>query len=193
MFYPDYDEDVKRELGIELYSQNDNFFRSGIKLEEYAALPRLKFDSFFGEDTYKYYIRQYPPVVFIDLGDITRFLRTTSEPGFDAIDINAIAELICEFIGLPDSIYEVLWTTFDEDITSVIQARLGVDELDSQMTIPFNNAMAAIGDIATLIQNYLINSRYPIIEHKSIYTVGVEKSGLLALRLRTYKELADEF
>lgn len=193
MFSDDFDDEIRKERGLEFFARNDNFFRSQISLGEYESLPRAKFTQFFGEESYAHYVSFYPSVLFIDLGDVAKFLKIKNEPGFEAINIEYIADAVCSFIGLDSAIHEVLWNTFDEDVSAEVQARLGVDELSSHMTEPFNTAMGIIAEISGILQCYLINSRYPLVEEKSIYTVESERGGLLALRIRTYKELEEDY
>lgn len=193
MFSDAFDEMMRKESGLEYYSQNNNFFRSVITLEDYRRLPRVKFEHFLGEEPYKFYVRNYPPAVFIDMSDINQFLKSKREPGFDAINIEIIADVTCGYIGNNADIYEVLWNTFDEDVTAQVQAQLGVDEHNYQMTVPFNTAMGLVCEISQIVQSYLINSGYPLIEEKSIYTVGKSLGGLLGLRLRTYDELTRDY
>lgn len=180
----------EEKQGIERYATNDNFFRHPISFEQYASLSIRQFESFQGVWDYQATVHQLSRVVIIDLKDIDRFLKSHDTPGFGAIDVGLIAEIVCNYVGT-DDLVDVLWCNLDDDIISEISARLGIDVDHHLMSEPFNTAMALVVEIGRLIENYLVNARFPLVNRESVYKAVDYKNGLLALRLRTYDELKE--
>lgn len=179
---------------IEQFALNNNLFRQEVTFNDYEELRRASFEELQGELGWKNYIYGLMPVVFIDLLHVLRYLRFKNKhgflrPGLSAINIKTIADLVCDRMGLDDEFHELLWTAFDEEVTTAVMAELGLDEKDGLVETPFESAMDAVVEIAHVIQRYLINAGYPLIDSQSVYKVHDVKNGILALRLRTYEEL----
>ncbi|BAW19133.1 hypothetical protein [Ralstonia phage RP31] len=185
----DPDSPENKERGIELYGSNDKFFRKPITPGEYASLVRRPFDSFDGKEDYLQYTEGLSLYVFIDMHDILQFLRVGDNPGYSVIDVKTVADVACDFLGEDSNIGDVLWNSFEEEISSEIQARLGAeDEAACLMGEPFNDAVGTMYEVATMVQNYLVNARFPLVETESVYTAEKFEKGLLVLRLRTWEE-----
>lgn len=194
VFDPTEPENVSK--GIELFSGDDKFFRCQFSPDDYADLQRYKFDNLRGALDWQLAVGLLPRVVFIDLGDILRYIRQTQPgmEGYSAIDIETIAEIACDFHGNDSSYMDVLWQCFEEETASVIQAALGVTEETGMLESgPFNDTMAVLYEIIITIQAYLVNARFPLIEDSSVYTVGDYRNGIIGLRLRTWKEVKEAF
>lgn len=194
MVYDEIDDEIQAKRGIEKYGENNKFFRQGTTFDDFAKLPRVEFDVVEEQNNYLSFIRGLPQVVFVDLSDVQKLLNRDDAPGSDATDIRIIADIVCDFLGERSGFHEVLWEAFDEDITSEIAARFGSDESDlTIMQGPFDDAMEIVFETATLISNYLINARYPLVEESSVYKVGQCENGILLLQLRTHKDLVDNY
>lgn len=185
------DDGFKEENDIEQYSQNDKAFRAEITFQKFESLRRATLAEIDTPADYTAYLQGVPDIVFIDLWDILKFLKIKHSNGFDAIDIKAIAEIVCDYLGSDSDFQEVLYTTFDEDIASVIIACLGIDGDGPtwMLSQPFNTAMEILVEIGSLIRRYLINAEYPLIGDSSVFKVADSKNGILALKLRNYDEL----
>ena len=130
--------------GIEKYSRNNNFFRTAFSAGELVELPRRTFASFASEQDYYLYHSLYPRVVFIDLGDIRRYLYAEKKPGLSAVDVMQIAGSTCTFVSDETMLTDVLWNSFEEEIASTIMAQLGVDYESPLLSDPFNEAISAV-------------------------------------------------
>lgn len=181
------------DLDITEFSQNDNFFRSEICMGGIDNLNKIEFESIPNKLSYDLMTLDLPGVVMIDLGDVAKFLEVRDQPGFDPINIRRIADIVCDFLGDDSEFYEAIWTAHDENISSSISAQLGSSEEEALSSTPFEKAMDVTNAIANLVRNYLITANYPVIETSSIYKVGGYKNGIIALQLRDYSELKEEF
>ena len=180
-------------LNIQEYKQNDNLFRTPVDHAGAQLLKRIKFDDVDTLVDYQLATLNLSPVVFIDLGDVYKFLKIKDHPGLDAADISLICDTVCEFLGEEAEYHEALYNTFDEDVIAAISARLGASEEAALSSVPFNEAMEVIVAIAELIKCYLINADYPLIETTSVYKHEGFKNGLLGLRLRTFEEIQEYY
>lgn len=191
MFFGD-SESPSEDPQIQQYATNDSLFRRDVTFGEYTALPAYRRDEFPDEASYRTLVQHLPGVLMIDLGDIRKYLKITDEPGFDGIDVEYIASIVCDYLATEEDLVETLWNNIDDDIIADITARLGVD-IDNYMVGPnFDKAIAVVADIARLVERYLVNARFPIIDGQSVYTCGDYRHGIIALRLRTYVELQQD-
>lgn len=175
------------------FSQNDIFLRQPSSIGDFTQIPRATFDELHGEAAYNLFLFGLAPIVFIDVLDIFKFLKIRNKEGFEALDLKVIAQLVCDTLGDDDNFYDILMETFDEDITNDIVAKLGLDELNHHTAHIFNNATNVLAEIADVIKSYLINAQFPIVENESVYTVAGVQKGLIALRLRTFDELVNDY
>lgn len=196
----DYDAPDPEELRtIEQFAQNDSLFRSTVTFNDFASLRHSSFEGLHGPVGWTSYTYGYMPVVFIDLMYIVQFLFSKDEnrvfhsPGLNALNLKRIAQLVCGHMADDAEFHELLWDAFDEEVASTVMAELGLSDFDNEMADPFNGAMGALVEIANLIKRYLINAGYPLVGKSSIYTVYDIKNGILALRLRTYEELKEQY
>lgn len=180
-------------LDIEEYKQNDNLFRTEVNYSGNELLQRIRFDDVDTLINYQLATLNLSPVVFIDLGDVYKFLKVKNHPGLDPADISTICDIVCDFLGDEAEYHEALWNTFDEDVVATISAKLGSSEEAALSSAPFDEAMEVIVKIAQLIKNYLINAEYPLIETTSIYKHQGFKNGLLGLRLRSFEEIHEDY
>lgn len=179
---------------IEQFAFNNNLFRNDVTFHDFGELRRIKFEELQGKLGWKNYIYGLMPVVFIDLLHVLRYLyfknkHGFSRPGLSAINVKTIADIVCDFMGMEDEFHELLWASFDEEVASAVIAELGLDDLNGLIETPFETAMEAVVEIANIVQRYLINAGYPLVDFQSVYKVHDVKNGILALRLRTYEEL----
>lgn len=195
MYSDDFDPEAPeiKSRGVQQYSTDDKFFRKPFEPQDLAELPTRDFDTFQGMEDYHQYTQGCAQFVFIDLGDILRYLRIGDIAGRGVIDIRIMADVTCDYLGDNSAIGEILWTTFEEDISEDIQARFGTEEMPCIHGEPFNDAIEAMYDVSLVIQNYLVNARFPLVETGSVYTVEKFERGLLVLRLRTWEELVHEY
>ncbi len=179
--------------GVEKYSRNNNFFRTQFSPGDFVELPRRTFASFANEQDFRQYHCLYPRIVFIDLGDIKRYLSIENKPGFSAIDVMKIAGITCTFIGDETVLTDVLWSSFEEEIVSTIMAELGIDYEGSALGEPFNEAIGVVFEISNLVARYLVHANYPLVEGESIYGPAEYKNGIVALMLKEYSALAVDY
>lgn len=179
--------------GVEKYSRNNNFFRTAFSAGELVELPRRTFASFAGEQDYCLYHSLYPRVVFIDLGDIRRYLYAEKKPGLSAVDVMKIAGITCTFVSDETMLTDVLWNSFEEEIASTIMAELGVDYESPLLSDPFNEAIGAVFEISNLVLRYLVHANYPLVEGESIYGPAEYKNGIVALMPKKYSALAVDY
>lgn len=185
-FDPESPENKSR--GVELYGTDDNFFRKQIVPGDLLELPNRDFGTFYGKEDYQQYTQGCALYVFIDLRDILKYLRV-DVAGRSVIDIKITADITCDYLGDSSAIGEILWETFEEEISTDIQARLGSEEIPCIHGEPFNEAIEAMYDISFIIQKYLVNAQFPLVENESVYTAEKFERGLLVLRLRNWDEL----
>lgn len=200
MFDPSPDADPQDENAPLLHrlKQNDLAHRSQINHADYALLQRVAFEEVETPLEYELFMAPYPKVVFIDLADYQRFIKTdapedTGSKAFEVVDIKVIASIVCDMLGEEHAIHEMLWSTFDEDVNSMVAAKLRLDEGESWSSTAFSNAMEVVYAVNDVILRYLVNARFPILESISIYTLEKYEKGLLVLRLRTYNEVAEAY
>lgn len=180
-------------LNIQEFKQNDNLFRTRVDHSGNELLRKFSFDEVNTPELYQLAVTNLPQVVFIDLGDVYKFLKIKNHPGLDPADISLICDTVCEFLGDESEFHEALWNTFDEDVVAAISARLGSSEEAALSSVPFNEAMEVIVAIAELVKSYLVNAEYPLIEFTSFYKHEGFKNGLLGLRLRTFEEIQEDY
>lgn len=178
---------------IEKYTRNNNFFRTTYTQDDINELPSRTFASFINEQDYKQYHCLFPKIVFIDLGDIRRFLIAEKSPGLSAVDVIKIAEITATFIGDSIMLTDILWYSFEEEIASTIMAELGVEYDNPLISDPFNDAIGVVFEISNIVSRYLVNANYPLIEKESIYGPAEYKNGLIALMLKEYSALAKNY
>ena len=184
--------DVER-IGVEKYLRNNNFFRTEFTNGEYESLPRRTFASFANAQDYNHYHCLLPKVVFIDLGDIRRFLLTEKVPGLSVVDVMKVAGITATFIGDDVTLTDVLWSSFEEEIACNIMAELGIEYYDPLMSDPFNTSIGVVFEISAIIRRYLVNARYPIVEGESVYGPAEYKNGLVVMMLKEYSALATDY
>lgn len=184
--------DVEK-AGVEKYLRNNNFFRTEFTYGDYADLPRRTFASFANEEDYLHYHCLLPRVVFIDLGDVRKFLLAEKQPGLSAVDVMRIAEITSTFIGDDVTLTNVLWFSFEEEIASTIMAELGIESSSPLLREPFNEASKTVFDISAIIRRYLVNAKYPLVEGESIYGPAEYKNGIVALMIKEYQALAIDY
>lgn len=180
-------------LDIQEFRQNDNLFRAQVDYSGNELLKRFTFDDVNTLEGYQLATSNLPPVVFIDLGDVHKFLSIKNHPGLEPTNINLICDIVCDFLGDECEYHEALWNSFDEDVVSTIAARLGSSEDAALSSVPFDEAMEIITKIAQLIKNYLVNAEYPLVETTSIYKLAGCKNGLLGLQLRSFEEIQEDY
>lgn len=184
--------DVER-IGVEKYLRNNNFFRTEFTNGEYESLPRRTFASFTNAQDYNHYHCLLPKVVFIDLGDIRRFLLTEKMPGLSAIDVMKIAGITATLIGDDITLTDVLWASFEEEIACTIMAELGCDYCSPLLSDPFNASIGAVFEISSIVRRYLVNAKYPLVEGESVYGPAQYKNGLVVMMLKEYSALATDY
>jgi hypothetical protein len=181
-------------VGLGKYFFNNNFFRTDFTDAAYYAVPRRTFASFHDQQDYINYHQLLPRVVMVDLCDVTRALIAEKKsPGFSEIDVMELACIVCTFIGDNTVLTGVLWNAVEKKIASAISYQLGIAENDPGMVEPFNMAVAAVFDIATIIGRYLVNANCPIVETESVYGPAKYENGIVALVLKEYPALAADY
>ena len=179
--------------GVEKYSRNNNFFRTAFSAGELVELPRRTFASFANAQDYNFYHSLYPRIVFIDLGDIRRYLYAEKKPGLSAVDVMKIVGITCTFVSDETTLTDVLWASFEEEIVSTIMAELGVEYESPLLSDPFNEAIGAVFEISNLVMRYLVHANYPLVEGESIYGPAEYKNGIIALMLKEYSAMAVDY
>lgn len=184
------------DRGVLKYQQDDNFFRQPITAQDLADTPRISVDDFSDRADYMKLVKDLPFVVFIDLGDVAKYLRVIPIDGLGALDVRAIATVVCDCLGEDSNIPDMLWGAFEDEVAAEIQAKLGLEDGDTTAVLmggPFDNSMEVLYEIANVVQRYLINARFPIVEMESIYQVEDYKNGVLALGLKSYDQFVEAY
>lgn len=194
MFSDDFDPSAPeiKERGVEMYAQNDSYFRQLFTMEEYTSLPRMGFDAIGSDAAYRAYVQHLPHVVFIDMGDVAKYLHSSQQVGLGVLDVSHVAEIVTEFLGAEDSLCDVLWSSFETEIVSELQAALGVEADDDNGSLiigpPYDNAVAILFEVANVIQRYLVKARFPLVEMSSVYGVHNYQNGIVMLKLRQWAD-----
>lgn len=182
-------EPEMEDLGIEQYRTNDSQFRLYFSDAQYVALPRRDFNTFLGKFDYDAYVSKLKPIVFIDLKDLQLYLKTKNIPGFGALRIHEVAEVVCDSLGNLTNIPDVLWNKHVDEIYAEVQGELGLDDdSDALGVAPFQDSTDSLFSIADVITRYMVQAGFPIVESESVYEAYRFERGLLVLRLRTWEE-----
>jgi hypothetical protein len=192
----EHDQEPPEDRGVLKYQKDDNFFRQPITAQDLADVPKVEFDDFANKEEYLRCIRDIPFVVFIDVSDIAKYLKVVNIDGVGAIDVKRIAQIVCDFLGEDTNIPDMLWGDFEDDVAAEIQAKLGLEDTDTTAVLmgsPFNSSMEVVYEIANVVQRYLINAKFPIVEKESIYGVEEYSKGILALRVKSYEQFVEAY
>lgn len=185
-------EYLNDQLDVEEYSQDNNHFRQSVDFRSLSLLPNFNHKHFTSRLNYDSIVSTLPPVIFISLDDVATFIRTKKLPGFDAISLPLVTDIVCDYLADENCYHEMMFGSFDENIVSNIIAQTGDSENEALNGTFFEQTINAINDIATIISNYLINAEAPLLGRASIYTLGGSSdSGIIGLRLRSYDEVRD--
>lgn len=187
-----------RDIGVNepfyALTATDSFFRGTTTEGEYISLNRRLFSTFHGKECYLLFTKDHSQYVFIDVRDIVKQLHTDSVAGYSALNIEIIADIVCEYIGNYTLLDEALWNAFEEEISSEIQAWFGIEEGNMCVVEEcFNKSIFMLFELALVIKNYLINARFPLIDTESVYAVEKFENGLLVLRLKSWEELVEKY
>lgn len=190
------DQDPPEDRGVLKYQRDDNFFRQPITPADLNDTPRVEFDDFANKDEYLKCIKDLPFIVFIDVSDVAKYLRVINIDGIGALDVKRIAEIVTDCLGNESDIPDMLWGAFENEVAAEIQAKLGLEDSDTSAILgsgPFSSSMDVLYEIASVVQRYLINARFPIVENESIYGVVEYSKGILALRVKAYEEFVEAY
>lgn len=186
-----YGDCLVRENAIDQYRTNDLAFREEITEGQYAALKRFDIEDIETEEIYSQITATLPTVIFIDMTDVYKYVKINSTHSLDNADISTLISLVADELGDESQLHSVIWEHFTDDLTSQLSAKLGVDENDILTGDAFNLAMENLYSIASIIVNYLVNVNVILINACSIYGYFQERNGVVAFKLRTFKELHD--
>lgn len=183
---------VVSDSSIHDHLHADRIFRTEASREAYLKLERVNPTDICDLLPYMAYIADKHKVIYVDMEDVVAYLARSETHGVDNSMLDLLLDTVMDNLGRRDEIHSVIWDTFSEDVTSILEAQLNMDCSDVLMSDAFNRAMQDLFELGMLIENYAINAGLPLIDCMSLYKFNKRNRGAVMFTLRTHQELFDD-
>lgn len=187
-----YGDCVVSDSSIHDHLHADRVFRTEASKEAYLKLERINPELVCDIPLYNAYIASKHKVVYVDMEDVVAYLNRAETHGVDNSMLNLLLDLVMDNLGRRDEIHSLIWDTFSDDVTSILEAQLNMDCSDVLMSDAFNRAMQDLFELGMIIENYAINAGLPLIDCMSLYKFHNRNKGAIAFTLRSHRELFDD-
>lgn len=187
-----YADCVVNDSSIHDHLHADRVYRTEASKEAYDRLRRINPEELMEPSLYAANTVNLPKAVYIDMEDVVAYLARPETHGVDNSMLDMLIDEVMDNLGSRDEIHSVIWDTFSDEVTSILEAQFNMDCSDVLMSDVFNRAMQDLFELAMLVENYAINAALPIIDRMSMYKFHKRTRGSIALVLRSYKDLFDD-